>query len=323
MNIEVVQRLHTLIDCYKGKIMKNISSYPSVLYINEDKVESILMEDVASYLRYIQNRIASIASNDSTACIKPKVIYDDPVHPESGDIRSMTCFTDRVKVMKIISTNPIRKKHWSVSVGATLLLDYEENHPIAIFDATNMSAIRTSAMAVLGAVFADSDLNDTLIIGYGRVGSCAAKFVKELGGNVRIYDSKLKFTDQKVEDMEFIDELDRFEASTIITATTSREAFLSTENTKADFIVSVGADTAFNFELSSELIKDRGGLFVDCPDAAYVGDLSKIEKVDSLINGDVLDLYNLKDQAKTLVSVGSPLMDALTVEYMAKKIGLL
>lgn len=300
----------------------NKRTYPSVRYITESEVESLLMQDVSSYLNYLKERILSISNDESPSWIKPKVIYDDPIHPDSGDIRSMTCFTEYVKVVKIISTNPIRQKHWSVSVGATLLLDYEENHPIAIFDATSMSSIRTSAMAVLGAVFTGSDLKDTLVIGYGRVGSCAAEFVEQLGGTVRVCDIALESFESDNKNITFEPKLEHYKASTIITATTSREPFLTPENTEADFIVSVGADTAFNFEISPELIKKRKGLYIDCPDAAHVGDLSRIDNVESLIEGDVLQLCKPDITAKTLISVGSPLMDALTIEYMAKLLKL-
>lgn len=302
--------------------MYKTAAFPTLRYINEAEVESLLMHDLPSYTHYIQERIADIATDSSSTWVKPKVIYDDPISPDRGDIRSMTCFTDRVKVVKIISTNPIRQKHWSVSVGATLLLDYEENHPIAMFDATNMSAIRTAAMGVVGALFANSSLKDTLIIGYGRVGSCATELVQKMGGRARVYDLAFKSNFHE-NGIDFLTNLERYEAKTIFTATTSRQAFLSYQNTDADFIVSVGADTAFNFELTPELIKHRGGLFVDCPDAAHVGDLSLMRDAAALIQGDIFDLYKQTSHVKTLVSVGTPLMDALTVEYMAKQLKLL
>lgn len=298
------------------------NTFPVARYIHEDEVESLLMNNIPEYVNYLQNRISDISNDASSAWIKPKVIYDDPISPDTGDIRSMTCFTDRVKVMKIISTNPIRKKHWSVSVGATLLLDYEENFPLAIFDATNMSAIRTAAMAVIGAIFSNSGIEDTLILGYGRVGSCAAELVTAMGGHARVYDLQSDLYNNK-NGISFMNSLENYEAKTIMTTTTSRKAFLTTENTNAEFIVSVGADTAFNFELSPELLKQRGGLFVDCDDAAHVGDLSQVDNVENLILGDILDLHKQKEKVKTLVSVGSPLMDALTIEYMATKLELL
>ncbi len=296
-------------------------TYPEVKYINESAVQSLLMEDTVSYLDYLETRIRAIALRKSLAWVKPKVIYDDPVHPDEGDIRSMTCFTDIVKVVKIISTNPIRQKHWSVSVGATLMLDYDENHPVAIFDATMMSSIRTSAIAILGARFAGSDIKEPLLIGYGRVGSFAAEIFTKLGSQPRVYDINLP--PQTRDAISIETNLEHFEAATIITATTSRKPFLTPENTHADLIISLGADTAFNFELHTGLIEQRGGLFVDCPDAAHVGDLSQLEDAIKLIQGDVLDLYRAGKNAKTIISVGSPLMDALTIEYMAKKLNLL
>jgi ornithine cyclodeaminase/alanine dehydrogenase-like protein (mu-crystallin family) len=298
-------------------------TYPAVQYIQESRIEKLLMDNVSDYLIYLQDRIAEIAADSSSTWVKPKVIYDDPIHPDDGDIRSMTCFTDKVKVVKIISTNPKREKHWSVSVGATLLLDYNENHPVAFFDATSMSSIRTAAMAVIGTLFSIASLDDVLVIGYGRVGNSVVDMVTSLNGKVRVYDPALtQESTTNNQNVTFYPSLDKFEAKSIIVATTSRKPFLNIDNTTADFIVSVGADTAFNFEMDSELIISRTSLYTDCPDAAHVGDVSRIPDAKSLICGDILDLYRNKD-AKTLVSVGSPLMDALTIEYMAIKLDLI
>ncbi|MCP4265881.1 MAG: hypothetical protein GY777_09950 [Candidatus Brocadiaceae bacterium] len=282
------------------------------------------MDDVESYLNFLQIRIKSISEGQSTAWVQPKVIYEDPLHPHDGDIRSMTAFTNKVKVVKIISTNPVRQKHWSVSVGATLLLDYEENHPLAIFDATMMSSIRTSAMAILGAIFSGCSLDNSLIIGFGRVGQYASEMILKLNSNhsIQVYDKVLP--DNLPSRCRRYNSTDTFSADTIITATTSRTPFLTEDNTTANFIASVGADTAFNFELTTDLIQSRGGLYVDCIDAMHVGDLSRSDNVEDLITGDLFDLcLNGNKKAKTLVSVGSPLMDALTIEYMAEILELI
>ncbi len=300
-------------------------------YFREMTITETLMADAPAYIEYLKTRIGEIA-NGQKAWIKDKVIYDDPVHPDSGDIRSMTCFTDRVKVVKIISTNPIRKKHYSVSVGATLLLDYEENFPVAVFDATMMSAIRTSAMAIISAQLAGADLDDILIVGWGRVGQYVYKLLTALGHeNIRAYDPACSYLDMPMgvytPDMmankpeDFIPPVPfTFSHKTIITATNSREAFITPEKYHCDFIVSVGADTHFNFELSEEFIKQRGDLYVDCDDALVVGDLSRIHSHDALpLRGDIFDLYRDR-HARTFVSVGSPLMDALTIEYLSNEL---
>ena len=271
-------------------------------YITDSEVAEGLLKNGTEYLDYLKQRILEIADGQSV-WIKPKVIYDDPIHPDSGDIRSMTCFTDRAKIMKIISTNPIREKHWSVSVGVTVLLDYQENHPIAIFDAPAMSGIRTAAMALIGSQFSGYDLDDVYLIGTGRVGQYTLNLLDQLNpsSNIKTYDKSDTI------------ENPRFESEVIITATDSREAFLTSENCTASLVVSVGADTDFNHELSTEFLQSRNNIYVDCPDAKHVGDLSRLENSD--VKGDIFDLFRNKN-ADTLVSVGSPLMDALTVEYL-------
>jgi ornithine cyclodeaminase/alanine dehydrogenase-like protein (mu-crystallin family) len=222
----------------------------------------------------------------------------------------MTCFTSRVKVVKVISTNPIRFAHWSVSVGATLLLDYRENHPVAIFDAPAMSGLRTAAMVLLSVELAGLGLDDVLLIGTGRVGRYFLELVSRGTSEhapVRTYDRSAGAPVPE-----------HFEAQVIVTATDSREAFLTEDNCHADLVVSVGADTHFNHELSESLIRERGGLYVDVMDAIEVGDLDRIEDARSLVRGDVFELLRTgEQQARTVISVGSPLMDALTVEYLA------
>ena len=278
-------------------------------YFQEDVIQETLLSDGPAYLEYMRQRLVEHA-NGLGVWIKPKVIYDDPIHPGEGDIRSMTCFTNRVKVVKIISTNPVRKKHFSVSVGATLLLDYEENHPLAVFDATSMSGIRTAALAIVGTQLAGHDLDDVLIIGRGRVGTYMMNLLDDLGQPARTYDV--------AEGKAVLP----FKAKVIFVATDSKTAFLTPENCGADFIVSVGADTHFNFELSPELIRDRGGLFVDCYDAKEVGDLHGMHNPD--VRGDIFRLYHTSQDSyepiRTLISVGSPLTDALTIEYLSDKL---
>jgi len=284
-------------------------------YFREMTVSETLMANVPAYIEYLTTRIGEIA-NGQKAWIKDKVIYDDPVHPYSGDIRSMTCFTDRVKVVKIISTNPIRKKHYSVSVGATLLLDYEENFPLAVFDATMMSATRTAAMAIISAQLAGADLNDVLIVGWGRVGQCVGKLLNELGYEYYVHDPHC--TVANLSSAPHVQVESTFDSMTVITTTNSREPFITPENCQAGFVVSVGADTHFNFELSGELLRERGGLFVDCWDAVDVGDVGHTG-MGHIVNGDLFALYDERD-ARTFISVGSPLMDALTIEYLSNEL---
>lgn len=281
-------------------------------FVGDDDVSAALLGDARAYIDYLADSIRAIAAGDRTAWIKPKVIHEDPVHPRDGDIRAMTCFTDRVKVIKIISTNPVRKKHWSVSVGATLLLDYEENHPVMQFDAPMMSALRTAGMALVGTRFAGRGFGDVCIVGNGRVGSCTRDLIE------RAYPREHGIVMRDLADGSTNAET-RYDEEVVITATTSREPFVTAENCDAGFLCSLGADTAFNFELADDCIRARGGLYVDCNDAREVGDLARLGKAD--VRGDALELARAGEgEARTLISVGSPLLDALTVEFLLDRV---
>jgi len=277
-------------------------------FVVDDEVAGALLGDARAYVDHLADHLRAIAAGDRQAWIKPKVIHEDPVHPRDGDIRAMTCFTDRVKVIKIISTNPVRQKHWSVSVGTTVLLDYEENHPVMQFDAPMMSALRTAGMAVVGTRFAGHGFGDVCIVGTGRVGRCTRELIE------RAYPDEHAIVMRDIADGS-ADDATRYDNDVVIAATTSREPFVTADNCKAGFVCSLGADTAFNFELGDDCIRTRGGLYVDCRDALEVGDLARLGNAD--VRGDVLDLARPgAGDAKTLVSVGSPLMDALTVEFL-------
>ncbi|MDZ7828186.1 MAG: hypothetical protein U5K33_01455 [Halofilum sp. (in: g-proteobacteria)] len=277
-------------------------------FVGDDEVSDVLLGDARAYIDYLADNIRAIAVGERRAWIKPKVIHEDPVHPRDGDIRAMTCFTDRVKVVKIISTNPVRQKHWSVSVGTTLLLDYEENHPVMQFDAPMMSALRTAGMAVVGTRFAGYGFGDVCIVGNGRVGRCTRDLVE------RAYpEERVPVMRDRVDGTA--DDRTRYDNEVVITATTSREPFITADNCQAGFLCSLGADTAFNFELSDDCIRTRGGLYVDCNDAREVGDLARLGEAE--VRGDVLEFARTGEgMARTLISVGSPLMDALTVEFL-------
>lgn len=286
-------------------------------YIEDHVVSSIITANARPFIDHLISRLTEIAHDESKAWVKPKVIYEDPIHPNDGDIRTMTCFTDQVKVIKIISTNPLRKRHWSVSVGMTVLLDYDENHPVMMFDAPMMSALRTAGMAIVSSMLSGYDFHDTGIVGAGRVGSYTKQLI-ELAfpgqSSIEMYDIK--------DGTAGPDTL--YDNRVLITATTSREPFITRENCHADFVCSVGADTAFNFELTDEFLRRRNRVFVDCPDAARVGDINRCGKNNyGAIRGGLYDLVTWdpgESGPDTFISVGSPLMDALTVEFLIQHV---
>lgn len=270
-------------------------------YVDNKEVEQILLKDPKSYLNYLYERINQI-SKGLEVWVQPKIIYADPINPQWGDIRPMTCFTDRVKVVKVISTNPIRKKTKHVSVGSVLSLDYEENFPHAIYAAPCLSSIRTAALAHIIMRITGHNYNDVLLIGTGEVGKYFLKLSPDMK-KIKTYDIKncTKSSDYK--------------GNVIISATTSRKAFINPENSKFNLLISLGADTLFNFEVASSLLTSKEWVYVDTFDSFNVGDLSISRQVKRNVKGTLLDLAREK-LCDIFVSVGSPLMDALTIEYI-------
>lgn len=277
-------------------------------FITDQQVEEAILRTpttISNYLGYLDARIAGIRhkhTTDSWAEVKPKIIYEDP-NSRYGDIRPMTCFTDRTKIVKVIATNPHRQRHPSVSVGATVVLDPEENFPVAIIEAPAMSGIRTAAMIHLVLKWTSSTKGRILLVGHGRVGQYVAQ----------MFASRQAPTCLHIRDKKYGEFSDYNGYDAVITATNSMHPFITPENCDAPLVISVGADTYFNHEISPSFIY-RKNVFVDIEEAKDVGDLAVAE----LIAPHVRTMFDLQENGLTdlFISVGSPLMDALTVEFL-------
>lgn len=275
--------------------------------INNITVEKTIFSNLNKYLNYIKVRLKDIADDNSPVWIKDKIIYDDPFN-QFGDVRPMTCFTEYVKMVKVISTNPVREKDPNISVGTVMSLDLDENYPIALYDATALSSIRTAAMAIISVEWMVTPPwnEDIIVLGYGQIGKYIERMI-----NVRLPDSNARFMD-----LNEYNANDVFNAGVIITATNSKSPILNVDNCNAKYIVSVGADTHFYRELNDDLFKTKS-YCVDVMDAYYVGDLEHIG-TERIITNDLLQMLRKKIKPEMFISVGSPLMDALTVEYLSK-----
>ena len=277
-------------------------------YYDDAGVERILFRDIGGYYRHLRMRLQAILHqiDGAWSITQPKLVYDDPVH-QNGDIRSMTCFTDRVKVVKIISTNPHRVQNPSVSVGATMLLDYNENFPVCIYDAPTMSGVRTAAMAALAVDFnfQHSYPDRILIVGRGRVGKFTDRLIREIWPSI-----PLDVWDER--DGGRTNGFNGYDV--VITATNSQTPFIYDQNCDAELLVSVGADTHFNRELSGSFVINRRNIYVDTESAKEVGDLRELA-ISNHVRGNLFFMMEKKD-ADLFISVGHPLMDALTVEYL-------
>ena len=291
--------------------------------LSDEQVRKIIFETPASpseYLRYLDSRIRDTSQGlgGAWADIKTKIIYDDPNHP-GGDFRPMTCFTDRVKVVKVIATNPIRDVNPSISVGSVLVFDYLENYTGYVIDAAALSSIRTAAMAYLAAEWGmPRKPLKVALVGHGQVGkyfcdlyAAANMFPGE--GHLHIYDPRYGTPVGK-----YHGKVNGYDV--VVTATNSTESFLTPENCDAPLVVSVGADTHFFRELSHEFLLSREDIYVDVPEAIDIGDLRHASsRVHSRIRGNMAEYYEHRD-TDIFISAGSPLMDALTVEFILERI---
>ena len=294
-------------------------------FVTDAEVEDILLHDPNDYLDYLVARIGDIRDPKANAFahLKPKIIYDDP-WSKYGDIRPMTCFTELAKVVKIIATNPFREENPCVSVGCTIMLDQAENFPVAIFDAPVMSGVRTAAMVALAIEWIRPNFDSLCIVGSeGRVGRYFTDLITER--HERPW--KLQMVDKRF-DSRLLDNQFAYDEEVVVLATDSREPIIYPDNCAADLVISVGADTHFNREISEEYLMNKV-VYADILEAADVGDLEALDqRLGHKLAGDMFAMLTHLEAGQRVkpnvfISVGSALMDALTVEYLGIKLGLI
>lgn len=280
---------------------------------DDREVHEILTSNIRDYYNYLLIRLKNIKRQaNAWADIKEKIVYDDPMN-KHGDFRPMTCFTDRAKVVKVIATNPVRMKHPSISVGTVIAFDMEENYPIALFDASALSSVRTAAMALLAMEFNSiPEEVRVLLIGRGRIGKYFQQMSTTIFPDTYLHSTDLEDGNLSASQMDTYNGYD-----VVVTATNSMEAIITPDNCDAKLVISVGADTHFHRELSHDFLRSRGDIYVDVMDAKHIGDLELAKDLHSGfgIQGDLFAMMERRN-AEVFISVGSPLMDALTVEFL-------
>jgi ornithine cyclodeaminase/alanine dehydrogenase-like protein (mu-crystallin family) len=311
-------------------------------YWTERMVHDALVRDPAGYLAFLDRSLAKIAAGDISVDQPSKLVFSD--RGSEGDFRVMPCVVhdDRAarKVVKIVGTNVVQESvRDQITVGKAFCLDARENYVTHVIEACLLSSARTGACAAIALKTLGADRRRVTIIGAGRVGSYAALYIAALGDV-----DEVGFIDADEGRAERAARLatDHFSSATtfrahsrgsaiagdaIVLATTARTPLLAPSDTTAPLVISTGADTVHQHELTPEwaAIAD---VYVDTRDGFQVGDLQAWLAQGRLSSARVVNLIDVyRDGARgerprrVFISTGSALFDNLTISYLLDRIG--
>ncbi len=312
------------------------------LAIKDSQVHDLLTEHPDEFLDYAYTRLRAIAAGRVSLDQPAKTLFNDS--EEDGDFRVMPCVTrhgdDVVKTVKIVGTN-IRQETvpGQITVGKAFAIDPIENFITHVFDACLLSSARTGLCAALGIKLLAKQSSHIVLVGCGRVGFYSLLYANSISPLTRVdlvdvdamrAENLAKALAEVLPNVSVscIDS-SSFDGDVLILATSSREVISTPNNTRVDLIVSLGADTDDQQELS-HLWAEQSDLFVDTPDTLNYGDLKKWQSEGLIDRKQIADLFKLlSDEAqiprlmqssrqKLYVSTGSALFDNLAIGYLLK-----
>lgn len=302
------------------------------------QVHQLLTRQPLGYLRYLRRELDAVAAGREPVLAPPRQTFADP--GAGGDFRVMPCVVGRHprarKTVVVLGARAARQASGApAAAGRACLLDPEENTVACTLDAAVLGSARAGATAALAAELLAEAGEAALVVGAGRVGLYCALYLAARGAAQRLVVADL----QPLRARRVVDYLARWypearleaadarsaagDWSLVVTATDSTEPVYQPKRNPAPLVVSLGADTAWRRELPLALA-GSWPVYVDSPDALRVGDL-RHWRSRGLVRGDeLMDLVTLVREGRkprgedpaVFVSVGSPLLDNLTIGYV-------
>lgn len=303
-------------------------------YFDDLQIHHMLTAEPMQYLDHLLTLLISLASGESSLELPNKLVFDDA--DKFSDFRVMPCVIrhpQRIrKTVKLVGTNNHQQQvPDQITVGKAFALDEKENFVSAGFAGCLLSSARTGAcVATAVRLLADSAEYIT-IVGAGRVGYYAGFYIAALGNThiIHVCDS----IEERAEDTarllkQSYPELDitasaqqDHQADVVVLATDSHQAIYGNEQKPAKLIVSVGADTHWQHEVSEKLL-DQVSICVDTLDSFNCGDLRQWNTENKVVKNKVTDLLTLLRERPEIqkpalfISTGSALFDNLTIDYL-------
>lgn len=306
-------------------------------YITENTIHTALTRAPSAYVAHLQKNLTDIATGRSKILLPSKALFSDG--PGKGDFRVMPCVFDDgthiTKTVKIVGTNLTEVDvPDQVTVGKAMCIHPNDNYITHIFEACLLSSARTGACVSIAMSQLVPHAKSMSIIGSGRVAYYVALYATAYCGVEEIV-----FHDTDAERARLIASWGTGElgirctavspgagverSNVVVLATTSTKPLYAPEDLDADLVVSVGADTEEQRELTSSWAA-TSDLYCDVLDSLRVGDLGAWQKEGAVREPDVTDLLALlKNGPKTsngkrrvFISTGSALFDNLTIAYL-------
>lgn len=242
------------------------------LYVSEEQVHELLtMRDAieAVELAFREKALGN-------AVMPPKLIVPLP----NGDVRAMPAYLKGMGLagVKVVNSHPANRSLGLPTVMATLVvIEPETGFPLAVVEATHLTAMRTAAAGALAAkLLARSDASKVGLIGAGvqaRYQLLALNEVMKVVKEVHIWSLDAELAHSLVEEMRDKVHAEYFvhaeprdavcEADIVVTATPSRTPIVMSDWVKdGTHINAIGADAPGKQELDPALLR-RAKVFLD------------------------------------------------------------
>jgi ornithine cyclodeaminase/alanine dehydrogenase-like protein (mu-crystallin family) len=309
-------------------------------YFNEKRIHDLLTDQPLEYYRFVKDELTGIAKGRSELELPAKQVFSDP--SDGSDFRVMPCVirtaNKTTKTIKIVGTNTHQDIiPDQITVGKAFAVHPTENFVSHIFEACLLSSARTGICSTIAIDLLARARNKVTIYGAGRVGYYAAFYAAALGGvsEVTIIDIDHARAEQsaallnaQIPSVRFLTATKEETTNTdvLILATTSTTPICSPPGLGANLIVSLGADTDYQAELSPQWAS-LADIFIDTKDCLRFGDIQTWKKkgvlpsdkkilglLDLLGEGDATSCPDKKQ--RVFVSTGSALFDNLTIGYL-------
>jgi len=215
------------------------------------------------------------------------------IHYKHGVIELMPCSNDELYSFKYVNGHPCNTKKNKLSVVAMgLLASVDTGYPLMITEMTLLTAIRTAAVAALGAKYlAKKNANSLAIIGCGAQSEFQAKAMQAVYSisHVNIYDidasAMRKFSNNLSADFSKIKCCNSAtqaisDAEIIITATAdNKNATLFTESKvpSGTHIHAMGGDGPGKTELGISLLKQSKLIVEFSPQSLVEGEVQQLD----------------------------------------------
>ena len=303
-------------------------------YFDDQQIHHLLTVQPLQYLDHLLAMLESLATGESSLELPNKLVFDDA--DAYSDFRVMPCVIrhpERIrKTVKLVGTNTQQQQvPDQITVGKAFALDEKENFVSAGFAGCLLSSARTGACVATAVRLLTKNSTHISIVGAGRVGYYAALYIAALGNTkkISVYDNitsraenTVQLLQQTYPDIEIIvTPQQEAQADVVVLATDSHKPIYGEKQKPADLVVSVGADTHWQHEVSEQLL-GQVSICVDTLDSFNCGDLRRWHGTNKIATNKVTDLLTLLaekpaiQQPTLFISTGSALFDNLTIDYI-------